>query len=256
MDAFTEQSALRSRGTGDDPDRTYDYGRLRTEVHKAGNFLSHQGVRDGRTLGVADDGVPEVVLAFLGAALTGAVVRFDPPDAFDGRAVLAPVAGVADYDLPPGGRRVAYGGAPDDPATVHFEEETWSENPTFPPPRVETTDPLLATADEVHSHGTIVDAAAAIAREFDLAREGTSVAVRTSLARPGAVAALSATLFAGATVLLPGADGRVGTATGANSDTDTDGDAVPDDGLVGTHVVAPPGVRVPEIERIDPAQWL
>lgn len=223
---FGERPALRSAG---DPERTYDYDRLRTEAHKTGNLLSHQGVRDGRRVGLADDPVPEVVLTLLGAALTGAVVRFDPPGGFDGRAVVVPVGRVADFDLPPGGKRIAYGGAPADPAVVHFEEEMWSENPTFPPPAAAPTDPLLSTGEDTVSHGEALATARDTADRHGIDGDAT-VAVRASLVDPGVVAAgVVAPLFAGATVLLPG------------------------DAAVGTHAVAPPDAEVPEPTRLDPA---
>lgn len=222
---FAGRTALRSAG---DPERTYDYDRLRTEAHKTGNLLSHQGVRDGRRVGIADDPVPETVLSILGAALTGAVVRFAPPGAFEGRAVVVPVDGVEDYELPAGGRRIAYNGAPSDPAVVHFEEEMWSENPTFPPPAAAPTDPLLSTGAETRSHGEVLAVARDVAGGHGV--DGDSVvALRASLADPGVVAAgLVAPLVAGATVLLPG---------GADA--------------TGTHAVAPPDAAVPEPARID-----
>lgn len=230
--AHAERPALRSGG-GDEPERSYDYDRLRTEAQKTGNFLSHQGVRDGRRVGVVagPSPAPVVVLTLLGGALTGAVVHLDPPREFDGRAVVAPVDRVEEYDLPPGGRRIAYGGAPEDPATVHFEEEMWSENPTFPPPRIDQADPLLATREGDRSHAEVIGAAERVLERADLDRDAV-VALRTSLAAPGAVAAgVVAPLLAGATVLLPGAD------------------------AVGTHAVVGGSDtrRVPEAERIDPA---
>lgn len=224
---FAERTALRSAG---DPERTYDYDRLRTEAHKTGNLLSHEGVRDGRRVGVADDPVPETVLTFLGAALTGAVVRFDPPGEFDGRAVVVPVGRVDDYDLPPGGRRIAYGGAPTDPAVVHFEEEMWSENPTFPPPAAAPTDPLLSTGTETLSHGEVVDAARQVVDEYGLGPDAV-VALRSDLARPGAVVAgVVAPLAAGATVLLPAED----------------------DASAATHLVTAGEATVP---TVDPGRW-
>jgi hypothetical protein len=236
VDAFGDRTALRSAG-GDGPDRTYDYDRLRTETHKTGNFLSHQGVRDGRRVGVVADSppAPEAVLALLGAALTGAVVRFDPPRAFDGRAVLAPVDRAEAYDLPPGGRRIAYGGAPADPATVHFEEAMWSENPTFPPPRVDPADPLLSTGERTFSHGGVADAARSVVEGNELDADAV-VALRAPLAEPAVVASVAGALLAGATVLLPGGDAA----------TASDVDAP-----VGTHAVAPAGADVPEPVRVD-----
>ena len=234
-DAHGERRALLA--TGDGPDRTYDDARLRTDAQKTGNFLSHQGVRDGRRLGVVAVPDPETVLAVLGAALTGAVVRLDPPDSFDGRAVLAPLDRVGAYDLPAGGRRIAHGGAPEDPAVVHFEEEMWSENPTFPPPSVAPGDSLLVTETGTVAHGRALSAAETVVTEHALAGDST-VALRASLARPGAVVAgVIAPLLAGATALLPAEGGDGGDEHG-------------------THAVATPDASVPESERIDPGDVL
>jgi hypothetical protein len=213
-----DATALRSAG---DPGREYDYRRLRTDARKTGNFLAHRGVRAGRTLAVADEPVPEVVLSFLGAALLGAVVQFDPPGAVDARAVVAPSDRVGAVDLPAGGQRIGYGGAPDDPGIAHFEEEMWSENPTFPPPSVAPDDPILAAGDRTASHAAVRSAAGTAAADLDLG-PGEAVAVRAPLAIPGTVAAgVVAPLLSGATVLLPDPGDRTraaGTAAVATGD--------------------------------------
>ena len=52
--------------------RRYDYGRFLTTAWQAGNYLRHLGVREGVVVGVADDPIPESLLAALGAGLLGA----------------------------------------------------------------------------------------------------------------------------------------------------------------------------------------
>lgn len=215
--AENHPDAAALRTAGGDPDRAYDYERLRTDARKTGNLLSALGVREGRTLGVeADPPVPEALLAFLGAGLLGAVVRFGPPGEFEGRAVLAPADRVGAYDLPPGGQRIGYGDPPDDPTVTHFERGMWSENPTFPPPSVGAGDPLLSTAEGTHTHRAVLGAARRVVGEFGLG-PGEEVAVRASLALPGTVVAgVVAPLLAGATVLLArdGTAGSLGVAVG------------------------------------------
>lgn len=207
-----EGVALRSAG---DPARTYDFRRLATDARKTGNFLAHRGVREGSVLGVTDDPVPETVLSVLGAGLLGAIVRFDPPREADARAVVAPADRVGEYDLPPGGQRIGYGAAPQDPEIAHFEEEMWSENPAFPTPGVDPGDPVLATGDRRFSHQELLNAARSVAANIG---EGDAVAVRSSLADPGTVAAgLVAPLTSGATVLLSDA-GTVGSVAVAETD--------------------------------------
>lgn len=179
-------------------DHEYDYRRFRTQARKTANLLSHRGVRDGRTLVVADDHDPIVLIGAVGAALTAAVLRVGSPGRFDARAVLAPVETVGKYDLPAGGQLLGYGGAPAEPSVVHFEEAMWSENPTTPPPTVSRDDPALATADRTFTHGEVLDAA----RSIDVGPDD-ALAVRAALSRPGTVAAMVAALLAGALVLFP-----------------------------------------------------
>lgn len=196
-DAHADRPALRAVG----PDRSYDYRRLGTDARKTGNALSLHGVREGRTLVIADDPVPEAVLALAGGALLGATVRFGPSGSYDARAAVAPVDRVTDYDLPAGGVQVGYGGAPDTPAVVHFEEEMWSENPTFPPPTVSPADPFLVGDGKTVTHATTIDAAGDVADRFD---DDDRVALRAALTRPEAVVAgVVAPLVAGACVVLP-----------------------------------------------------
>lgn len=195
-----------------DPDREYDYRRLRTDGKKSGNLLAGLGVREGRTLAIAaDPPVPEAVLALLGAGLLGTVVRFAPPSDPDVRAVLAPTERVGDYDLPAGGQRVGYGDPPGDPTVTHFERVMWSENPTFPPSSVDPGDPLLTTGEKTHSHRAVLSAAHRVVADLGLGPDH-EVAVRADLGDPGTVAAgVVAPLLAGATVLLPQGDDAAGT---------------------------------------------
>jgi len=120
---------------------------------------------------------------------------------------------------------------------VHFGEEMWSENPTFPPPSVAPGDSLLVTDDRTVAHERALSAAETVVTEHAVAGDST-VALRASLARPGAVVAgVVAPLLAGATVLLPAEGGDGGDEHG-------------------THAVATPDASVPEGERIDPGDVL
>ncbi|PSQ15288.1 hypothetical protein BRD00_14835 [Halobacteriales archaeon QS_8_69_26] len=209
MTAGDHPDAVALRTAGSHPDREYDYRRLRDDAAKTGNLLAALGVRDGRTLGVAaDPPAPEAVLALLGAATTGAVVRFAPSEDRDTgseaalRGILAPSDRVGEYDLPPGGQRVGYGDPPGDPRVTGFEEEMWSENPTVPPPTVGPGDPLLSTPDGSIAHGTVLAAARRVRKEEEI-DPGDSVVVRASLGDPRVVVAgVVAPLLAGATVVL------------------------------------------------------
>jgi hypothetical protein len=187
--------ALRDARSG----RAYDYRRFCTTAWKAGNFLRHLGVRSGRRVGVAGD-APEAVLTCYGAALLGAVVRFDPPEGFECRAVVAPTG-----DLPaaePGVERVTYGEEHEDPSVAYFERDVWSENPTMPPDRVAPDDDLLAPGDRTFTHGEVLAAAGDVADRWSLGA-GDAVAVDAPLSEPGTVAAgLVAPVLAGGTVVL------------------------------------------------------
>ena len=187
--------------------REYDYRRFCTTAWKTGNLLRNEGVRSGMAVAVADDPAPEAVLGFYGAALLGAAVGFGP-DALRDRtkALVVPTPDLGDYDAGPRTRRVAYGAEPADPSVAYFERDVWSENPTEPPDRVAPEDPLLRTPDREWTHAEVLDAARAVADEWDL-EPGEAVAVRAPFAHPGTVAAgLVAPVLAGAVVLLPDGD--------------------------------------------------
>ena len=191
--------------------RCYDYRRFCTSAWKVGNFLRHLGVRGGAGVAVADDPLPEPVLAFYGAALLGGVVRFDPGSAVadDVRALVVPAAELDSYDAGPSTKRVVYGEAPDDPSVSYFERDVWSENPTEPPDFVSPDDPLLRTPKSTYGHAEVLDAAVEAIELLSLA-EGRRVAVEGSFTDPDTVAAgLVAPMLARGTVQL-----------GADSDTD------------------------------------
>jgi acyl-CoA synthetase (AMP-forming)/AMP-acid ligase II len=205
----------------DDPALVTPDGRERsrhdliTNAYKAGNALRHEGVRRGAAVGIAP--VPDLpfVLAFLGAGLLGARVRFDVDTslAAGARALVVPAADVADATAAagPGTRVVAVGGAPDDPAVTHWEETVWSENPAFPSPTVESADPLLDSpdGDETITHGEAISAATAIAEQYGIS-SARRVVLRTSLAHPGAVVAgVLAPLCGGGVTVLSSAKDEV-----------------------------------------------
>lgn len=192
----------------------YDGAGLRADVRKTANLLAHLGARSGRTLAVADEGLPQPAIAVFAASLLGAVVRFVSPDgggSLDARAVLAPGDGVGAFDLPAGGQAIGYGTDPDDPRATYFEKEMWSENPTVPPPRVDPADPLLSVDGEGIAQGELVARAGAVREAHDLA-PGDRVAVRAPFRAPGTVVAglLAPTLAGAEVVLARGIDRPVG----------------------------------------------
>ncbi|WP_435097984.1 hypothetical protein [Halarchaeum sp. P4] len=196
---------------------------VRVTAYKVGNYLRSRGVHRGSAVGVADESDPKTVLAFLGSALLAAPVTFDPPRAFDGRAVVAPTATLEEFDLGPGGQRVGYGAEPDDPADGHFEGGVWSENPAFPPVSYDgDVAALTGTGDaDGPSQRALLDAAADAA---DLDTDDT-LAVRASFTHAGTLVGVLGALRAGATVLLPD-EGTTGTVALAAGDTDAPEDAV------------------------------
>jgi hypothetical protein len=192
--------AVRAAGT---PERTYTYHRFCTTAWKTGNFLRHLGVGEGVAVGVAADPLPQPLLTFFGTALLGGRTRFAPPTDWDGRVVVAGGDATEAYDLPPGGQRVAYGDDPDDPATRYFEQDVWSENPSFPPVDRDPTTPALDDGNRTYSPADLVGAATRVADGFDLGEE--VVAVRASLTDARVLTAgVLAPLIAGGTVLFPG----------------------------------------------------
>ncbi|MFC7155547.1 hypothetical protein ACFQPA_08760 [Halomarina halobia] len=196
--------------------REYDYHRLCTNAWKTGNFLRLLGVREGTTVAVGDDPTPEAVLAFLGAGLLGAAVRFDPPRNVEDRALVTPLARAEEHDPGPSTKRVVYGGPPEDPSVAFFERDIWSENPTKPPDAVSPDAALVRAASATHSHREVLAAARRVAGRLALASDDR-VAVRAPLAEPGTVVAgLVAPLLVGASLLFPDAEatGTVAVAEG------------------------------------------
>jgi hypothetical protein len=195
----SEEIVLHDATTG----REYDAHRLLTNAWKTGNFLHHCGVRSGHTVAIVGK-TPEALLGFLGAASLGAIARFEPATTTDARAVVAPTESIEEFDLPPGGTKIAYGTLPENAHTEHFERDVWSENPTLAPTTVEPADPVLATDEAGFTHADVL-AAAERAEHADIHGDET-VAVRAPLSQPGTVAAgIVAPLLAGATITLPDA---------------------------------------------------
>ena len=206
---------------------TYDYHRFCTTAWKTGNFLRHQGVRDGVGVGVADDLTTQPLLTLFGTALLGGATRFGEVDPAEVQALVLP-AGEADAaDVPAGTHRVGYGAKPEAPAVAHFGRDVWSENPSFPPVERDPETSALATADATYSHRELIEAAERVVDEYDLTADD-SVAVRASLTRPGTVVAgVLAPLVAGGAVALDAPDGERADATLAvESDPSGDGAGV------------------------------
>ncbi|MBC9986333.1 MULTISPECIES: AMP-binding protein [Haloferax] len=197
-DRRSDRLALRVDGPG----RTYTYHDLITTSYKAGNVLRYLGVRKGARVAVDPAPLPEPLLTFLGAAQLGAVTAFDP--AVEARATVVPVDSEEAFeDLPPGQKLAVFGGPPSSPATTHWEQEVWSENPAVHPEVVSPADPALVADDREFTHGDLLDAAREVVADFDL-EAGDTVAVRSSLSHPGTVVAgVLAPLLAGGTVRIP-----------------------------------------------------
>jgi hypothetical protein len=199
------------------PGRTtdYSYADFCTDVWKAGNLFRHYGVRGGADCAVAvgpkeGDGeagyadAADPLLAILGGAVLGARVDPDPRvgEPVSARALVLPAAWVGRYEAEPGCSVIAYGGPPEAPSVVHFEQERWSENPTQPPGRVEAGTELLGG----HTQAELLDAAERVASERGIAA-GDRVVVRAPLTTPGTlVAGLVAPMTVGATTVLSGPD--------------------------------------------------
>jgi len=182
--------------------RVYDYDRFLTTAWQAGNYLRHLGVREGVAVGVADDRIPETLLAALGAGLLGARAWFDPPADADLRAVIAPAGGIEAYGDRAGLQRVAYGGSVEDPSIERFEEGLWSENPTMPPERPGPATTVLTDGNRSYAQRDLLAAAGRFVDEEEI-REGTDVAVRASIGNPGVFVGVLGTLRASAAVVFP-----------------------------------------------------
>jgi len=212
----------------------YDYRRFCTTAWKVGNFLRGRGVRSGVRVGVAADANPTSLLSVLGTGLLGATVRLDPPQSFDGRAVVVPADRLDAFDLPPGTQRIGYDGDPSDPAADHWESGVWSENPTMPP---ETPD---ADGAFVADGTTTASAQAVLAAARDVADRGgiddrTTACLRIEPETPAAVAGALAPLAVGGELLFPGDDAAGDVAVVAAGTTES---AVPES----RSVAVPPSV--------------
>lgn len=208
----SDDTALVASGSG----REYDYRRFCTSAWKAGNFLSHLGVRSGTRVGVAADPVPESVLTAYGAAMLGATVEFAPPVDSDARAIVVPTAEADRYEAPPGTTLVVYGADPGSPEMAYFERDVWSENPTEPPDIVTPEETLLSTADASYTHAAVLAAARDVVDSLDLTDEDR-VAVRAPLTEPGTVAAgLVAPILAGGAIVFPDESTAVTAAVASN----------------------------------------
>lgn len=202
----TQAVAVRAVG---ESTRTYTYHRFCTTAWKTGNFMRHLGVRGGVTVGIAADPYPQPLLGLFGAALLGAQVRLDPPERTDARVMLARTRSIRRYELPPGGQRVGYGDDPDDPSVRYFEENVWSENPSFPPHERDPSTPILVTEDRDYTHEGLLEGARSVIEQLSL-DASDAVAVRAPLADARTIAAgVIAPLLVGGTVLL-GTDGATG----------------------------------------------
>jgi acyl-CoA synthetase (AMP-forming)/AMP-acid ligase II len=195
----------------------YSYSDFATNAWKGGNLLRHYGVRHGTRVAVVvgpkeptDEDrpgylrdAPDALLAFLAAALDGAVVDMDPPNAVDATALVAPAAWLDRYTQGPGTKGLAYGGPVDDPTIAQFERELWSENPLQPPGEVAPDDAVLA-ADRTYTHGELMAESGRVVADYDIDAE-TTVALRAPMTTAGAVVVgLLAPMRTGATVVFGG----------------------------------------------------
>jgi len=191
-------------------ERVHSARETRSRVYKTGNALRHRGVREDAGVAVLDVPEPAALHSFLGAALLGSTVTFDPDFVVVARLLAGPTGQLGEYDLPPGGQRVGWGAPPADPSWMYFERDVWSENPAFPEPSVTAETELLPGV----THGEAVTAAESVAADLD---EDDAVALRAPLSHPGTViAGVVAPLLAGASVVLPSAstDGTVAVTDG------------------------------------------
>lgn len=182
-------------------DRAMSYHDFFTNAYKSGNVLRFLGVRESATVAVEITPAPEPLLAFLGAAQLGAVTTFDPTS--EARVTLVPVVEEAAYELPPGSKLAVYGGPPESPATTHWEQEVWSENPGFPETPVDPESPVLRADGVAYSHRDLLAAADDIVDALGL--DGDSrLAIRTPLAAPATIVGVIAALLAEATAVVVG----------------------------------------------------
>ncbi|ERH05649.1 MAG: hypothetical protein J07HN4v3_01253 [Halonotius sp. J07HN4] len=207
-------------------DREMSYRDFFTTAYKAGNVLRFLGVSDTATVAIEPTVAPEPMLAALGAAQLGAAATFDPTA--DARLRLVPVEQEAEYTPPSGAKLAVYGGPPESPATVHWEEQVWSENPGFPETAVDPTATALRGDSEDYSHRDLLAAADEVVDALNLDSDAR-LAIRTPLAQPVTVVGLFAALAAEATAVLVGnADQTVE----ADAAVVADGATVPESAVV------------------------
>lgn len=191
--------------------RRYEYHRFRATAYKTANYLRYNGVGPHATVAILDDHAPEAVFGFLGAALLGGSVEFDPDHSVDASVLLGPTAELDEYDVAGGCKRIGYGSEPDAPSWAYFEREIWSENPFFPPTDVDGDVALFGDV----SQRTALEWARAVAADLS---PTDVVAVRGSLAETATlVGGVLAPLVVGATILLP-EDGQAGTVAAGTAD--------------------------------------
>lgn len=224
MDTLTEVLARERRServacrVGADT-RRYDYNDFLTTAWRSGNYLRHLGVREGVTVGVADEVIPETLLAGLGAGLLGAAAWFDPPVDADLQAVVAPATEIDTYDTRPGRKRVAYRGDTGDPAIERFEEGIWSENPTMPPERPGSEAAVLTDGDRTVTQGELLETAVDLGDEYGVDAD-TEVVLRAPLVDPRTVVGVLTALCSGGTVVCPATgdpDGDIAVGPGPES---------------------------------------
>lgn len=211
------------------PPREYTRRQFLTNVWKTGNLLRSLGVHEDSLVAVLDEPTPESLLSLFGASLLGARVQFDPSRTTDARVLVGPTDRLGGFELPPGGQVLGYGEKPADPTWAYFEQDVWSENPSFPEVEHDPTAPLIQTEQEQYETGTVVAAAQSAAATYD---PEDRVVLRAPLAAPETVVTgVLAPVAAGATILLPG-DGDTGTVA----------------------VVAEDASDVPERRTVDPSR--
>lgn len=182
-------------------DREMSYRDFFTTAYKAGNVLRFLGTSETSTVAIEPQPAPEPLLAFLGAAQLGAAATFDPTA--DARLRLVGVEQEAEYTPPSGAKLAVYGGPPESPTTVHWEQQVWSENPGFPETPVDSDATVLRANGEDYSHASLLAAADEVVDAVGLDGDAR-LAIRTPLARPATVVGLLAALAAEATAVAVG----------------------------------------------------
>ncbi|MFW6003217.1 MAG: hypothetical protein ACOCPT_02225 [Halanaeroarchaeum sp.] len=177
--------------------RTYEYHRFRATAYKTGNYLRYNGVGEQATVTVLDDPAPETIFGFLGTALLGGRVRFDPEADVTDTVLFGPTDELDAYDVVGGCKRIGYGAKPTDPSWAFFEREIWSENPFFPPTDVEGDATLVGEWTQSVALRVARDVAAALSPD-------DVVAIRGPFTDPSTlIGGVLAPLVVGATILLP-----------------------------------------------------